>query len=93
MKETIKSDRDEVAPAGKNTKLELGFTTFGAWSLGVGALIGSMAWLVHAPMIATAGCAGATLAWLLSGVFVGALSLNIDGTLVNVSNRRWSLFL
>lgn len=41
----------------------------------MGALIGSMAWLIHAPMIATAGRLGATLAWLLAGVLSIPLAL------------------
>ncbi len=57
------------------SKLQPGFTTIGAWALGVGALIGSMAWLIHAPMIATAGNLGATLAWLIAGVLSIPLAL------------------
>jgi len=55
--------------------LKIGITSFGSWMLGVGTIIGSMAWLMHGPMLARAGTAACLFAWLLAGLLSLPLTL------------------
>lgn len=48
--------------------MKVGISSFASWMLGVGAIIGSYAWLVHGPMIAKAGPMAATSAWVIAAV-------------------------
>lgn len=48
--------------------MTVGITSFGSWMLGVGAIVGSMAWLFHTYMIARAGSLAAIVAWLIAGL-------------------------
>jgi amino acid transporter len=43
--------------------------------LGVGTIIGSMAWIIHGPMIARAGTAAALTAWATAGILTIPLAL------------------
>jgi APA family basic amino acid/polyamine antiporter len=63
----------ETAQIGANMKV--GISPFGAWMLGVGSIIGSMAWLIHGPMIAKAGPLAALTAWGLSCLMTLPLAL------------------
>jgi amino acid transporter len=48
--------------------MHVGISAFSAWMLGVGSVIGSMAWLFHGYMIARAGALGSVVAWLLGAL-------------------------
>lgn len=48
--------------------MKVGISSFASWMLGVGAIIGSYAWLVHGPMIAKAGPLAATSSWIIAAV-------------------------
>lgn len=50
------------------SEMKVGISSFASWMLGVGAIIGSYAWLVHGPMIARAGPLAATSAWILAAL-------------------------
>jgi glutamate:GABA antiporter len=55
--------------------MRVGISSFGAWMLGVGSIIGSMAWLLQAPML-TKSCPVACLAaWIIAGVLSLPLAL------------------
>lgn len=49
-------------------ELKVGISAFGAWMVGVGSIIGSMAWLMHGPMLARAGTLPCILAWTLAAI-------------------------
>ncbi len=55
--------------------MQVGISSFGSWMLGVGSIIGSMAWLFHGPMIARAGTGASILAWIIAGCFTLPLAL------------------
>jgi len=55
--------------------MKVGISSFGSWMLGVGSIIGSMAWLMHAPMLARAGPLAAVTAWFIAGVLALPLAL------------------
>ena len=55
--------------------MRVGISSFGAWMIGVGSIIGSIAWLFHGPMIARAGVVATTLAWMLAGFFMIPLAV------------------
>ncbi len=55
--------------------MQVGISSFGAWMLGVGANIGSMAFLFHAPMIAMAGPLASVSAWVLAAALSIPLAL------------------
>lgn len=55
--------------------MKVGISSFGAWMLGVGSIIGSMAWLMHGPMLARAGPAACMVAWLIAGALSLPLAL------------------
>ncbi|MBY0356776.1 MAG: APC family permease [Candidatus Obscuribacterales bacterium] len=56
-----------TAEKESDSELRVGLNATGAWLLGVGSIIGSMAWLIHGAMIARAGALGSIFAWLLAG--------------------------
>lgn len=68
--------RPELAAIGQGASktsligadMKVGISSFASWMLGVGAIIGSYAWLVHGPMIAKAGPLAATSAWIIAAV-------------------------
>ncbi|MBZ0186656.1 MAG: amino acid permease, partial [Candidatus Obscuribacterales bacterium] len=55
--------------------LRVEITGFSAWMLGVGAIIGSMAWLMHGPMLARAGTPACITAWLIAAIATLPLAL------------------
>lgn len=55
--------------------MQVGISSFGAWMLGVGSIIGSMAWLIHGPMIAKSGPLAAFVAWILAAAMTLPLAL------------------
>lgn len=55
--------------------LRVGISAFGAWMLGIGSIIGSMAWLIHSPMLARAGSVATMTAWLIAGLMSVPLAL------------------
>ncbi len=57
---------ESVSAIGADMKV--GISSFAAWMLGVGAMIGSYAWLVHGPMIARAGSFATVMAWLAAAI-------------------------
>ncbi len=61
----------------KNTtgELKVGITAFGAWMVGVGSIIGSMAWLMHGPMLARAGTLPCILAWTIAAIATVPLAM------------------
>lgn len=70
---TKSQTKTETAAIGSD--MQVGITSFGAWMLGVGAIIGSMAWLFHGPMIARAGTLGSISAWLAATAMMVPLVL------------------
>ncbi len=62
-------------PLLKSDELRIGISSFAAWMLGVGSIIGSMAWLIHGPMLARAGSLALIAAWLIAGVMSLPLAL------------------
>jgi amino acid transporter len=56
----------DTADFGK--PMSRGITSFGAWMLGVGSIIGSMAWLIHGYMLARGGALASMIAWVLAGL-------------------------
>jgi amino acid transporter len=63
---TAEREVPAVTSIGQNMKVGIGL--FGSWMLGVGSIIGSMAWLFHTYMIARAGTLAATTAWVVAGL-------------------------
>ena len=59
----------------KSDGLRIGISSFGAWMLGVGSIIGSMAWLIHGPMLMRAGSLASITAWLIAGAMALPLAL------------------
>ncbi len=55
--------------------MHVDISSFAAWMLGVGSIIGSMAWLFHGPMIARAGTLPSVIAWIVAGIFMVPLAL------------------
>lgn len=76
-RQTAVVDQSTAAALNRNigSGMQVGISSFASWMLGVGAIIGSMAWLFHGPMIARAGNLAATTAWLLAGIFTLPLAL------------------
>jgi len=50
------------------SEMPVGISSFAAWMLGVGSIIGSMAWLFHGPMLARAGTLASAVSWIIAGV-------------------------
>lgn len=48
--------------------MRVGISGFGSWMLGVGTIIGSMAWLIHGPMLARAGNVPTITAWVIAAL-------------------------
>ncbi len=57
------------------SKLNIGISGFGSLMLGVGSIIGSMAWLIHGAMLAKAGPLASLTAWLLGALMCLPLAL------------------
>jgi amino acid transporter len=55
--------------------MKVGISSFGAWMLGVGSIIGSMAWLINGPMLARSGPAACMTAWIIAGALCLPLAL------------------
>ena len=55
--------------------MQVGLSSFASLMLGVGSIIGSMAWLFHGPMLARGGTLAATLSWIIAGVCMLPLCL------------------
>lgn len=71
------SIRDDMVVSGTtcNQKMKVEITAFGAWMVGVGSIIGSMAWLIHGPMLARAGTLPCIVAWVIAGISTLPLAL------------------
>ncbi len=63
------------APITIGAGMRVGISSFGAWMLGVGSVIGSMAWLMHGPMLARSGPLACMAAWVIAGVLVLPMTL------------------
>lgn len=48
--------------------MQVGFSSFASIMLGIGSIIGSMAWLFHGPMIARAGTLASAIAWIIAAL-------------------------
>lgn len=55
--------------------MAVGISSFGSWMLGVGTIIGSMAWLIYAPMLARSGALPTLSAWTFAAVITLPLAL------------------
>jgi len=55
--------------------MAVGISSFGSWMLGVGTIIGSMAWLIYAPMLARSGPLPTISAWTFAAVITLPLAL------------------
>ncbi len=81
MKNTAsaQSTRDSAVVSDSSDKscqgMKVEITAFGAWMVGVGSIIGSMAWLIHGPMLARAGTLPCIVAWVIAGVSTLPLAL------------------
>jgi len=62
-------------PINIGAGMKVGISSFGAWMLGVGSIIGSMAWLMHGPMLARSGPAACMTAWIIAGALTLPLAL------------------
>ena len=66
----VQKDNDgspqKIGNIGQNMRIGIG--SFSSWMLGVGGIIGSMAWLFHSYMIARAGALASVSAWMLAGL-------------------------
>jgi amino acid transporter len=62
-------------PVNIGAGMEVGISSFGAWMLGVGSIIGSMAWLFHGPMLARSGPVACLTAWVIAGTLSLPLAL------------------
>lgn len=69
-REAVRQEADCASVEAIGAGMKVGISSFGAWMLGVGSIIGSMAWLIHGPMLARAGAPAAALAWVLAGILV-----------------------
>lgn len=56
-------------------EMRVGLRLFDVWMIGVGSIIGSMAWLIHGSMIARAGVAASITAWILAAILSIPLTL------------------
>jgi amino acid transporter len=65
----------DVEPLKIGTGMKIGISAFGAWMMGVGSIIGSMAWLMHGPMLTRAGPAACMTAWVVAGTLSLPLAL------------------
>jgi hypothetical protein len=69
LKPSVQKETDgapqKIGNIGQNMRIGIG--SFSSWMLGVGGIIGSMAWLFHSYMIARAGAFAAVSAWILAG--------------------------
>lgn len=59
----------------KVDQLKVEISPFSAWMVGVGCLIGSMAWLIHPAMLARGGVIATLLAWLIAAIVTLPLAL------------------
>ncbi len=66
--ELIAAVATDLKTAAIGSDMKVGISSFASWMLGVGAIIGSYAWLVHGPMIAKAGPLAATASWIIAAV-------------------------
>ncbi len=62
-------------PEKTTGELKVGISAFGAWMVGVGSIIGSMAWLMHGPMLARAGTLPCILAWTIAAIATVPLAM------------------
>ncbi len=65
----------EIAPQNIGAEMQVGISSFSSWMLGVGAIIGSMAWLFHGSMIARAGTLASVTAWIVAAVLILPMAL------------------
>lgn len=49
--------------------MTVGISSFGSWMIGVGTMIGSMAWLIYQPMLARSGSLPTICAWTCGALF------------------------
>jgi len=66
------ADSEALATA---EQLKVEITPFSAWMVGVGCLIGSMAWLIHPAMLARGGVVATLAAWFLAAIVTLPLAL------------------
>ncbi len=67
-----------LQPATTNqigAEMSVGISSFGSWMLGVGTMIGSMAWLIYAPMLARSGALPTISAWTFAAIITLPLAL------------------
>ncbi|MBX9686592.1 MAG: APC family permease [Candidatus Obscuribacterales bacterium] len=69
------ANRESSHPLNIGSGMRVGISSFGSWMLGVGSIIGSMAWIIHGPMLAKAGPAATLSAWAIAGVLSFPLAL------------------
>jgi amino acid transporter len=68
VKEPVASVLEQEKAAQQiGSEMQVGISSFASWMLGVGSIIGSMAWLFHGPMIARAGTLASVSSWILAG--------------------------
>ncbi len=58
-----KLDSSQLEPTVIGSRMAVGISSFGSWMLGVGTMIGSMAWLIYQPMLARSGALPTVCAW------------------------------
>jgi amino acid transporter len=62
-------------PINIGAGMKVGISSLGAWMLGVGSIIGSMAWLIHGPMFAKSSPVACLAAWVIAGTLSLPLAL------------------
>lgn len=67
----------EASAEPSSSELKVGISAFGSYMLGVGTLIGSMAWLIHGTLIERAGALPSIAAWILGAATMLPLALVI----------------
>lgn len=75
--ESVTDSSIEASGLHSASDLKVGISAFGSYMLGVGTLIGSMAWLIHGTMIERAGALPSIAAWILGAVTMLPLALVI----------------
>jgi basic amino acid/polyamine antiporter, APA family len=69
IEKSVESQPSEAVVVSRiGSKMPVGISAFGSWMLGVGTIIGSMAWLIHGPLLARAGTLPTLAAWTLAAL-------------------------
>lgn len=65
---TISPPLEEAQVQAIGSEMQVGISSFASWMIGVGSIIGSMAWLFHGAMLARAGTFASCVAWVIAAL-------------------------